>query len=101
MCDNIVFVHCVEVNSDKCTGVSPLAYDAATGYVNAVGRMRVLSSLIELNSFSPLGEAIFSEYQEPAIRDHEDLASQPSSLDPASLLEILPQAKSEEPTQDL
>ena len=45
-----------------CTAVESQRYDRSRGYVNAVGELAVRTSLgMELRTFSPLGEAIFSE----------------------------------------
>jgi hypothetical protein len=40
-------------------------YNPITGYVNAVGAIGVDSGPIRFESFSPLGEAIFSELEYP------------------------------------
>ena len=40
-------------------------YDPITGYVNAVGAIGANSGPIRFESFSPLGEAIFSELDYP------------------------------------
>ena len=44
-----------------CTVVEPASYDARTGYVNAVGELSVRFRGITIRTFSPLGEALFSE----------------------------------------
>jgi hypothetical protein len=77
-----IFKHCTQTADEDCTLVSPTPFEADTGYVNAVGHLRVLSSMLELSSFSPLGEAIFSELEaevEPIFRDYEALAGDPAS----------------------
>ena len=45
--------------------ISPTRYDPLTGYVNAVGHVTARSGGITVHSFSPLGEAIFSEIDDP------------------------------------
>ena len=57
----IFFRHCADLTSPRCTVVETQPLDPATGYVNAVGGLRVHSSVMNLKGFSPLGEAIFSE----------------------------------------
>jgi hypothetical protein len=57
----LFFSHCADLSSPRCTVVEARPLDPATGYVNAVGGLRVRSSVMDLNGFSPLGEAIFSE----------------------------------------
>jgi hypothetical protein len=47
--------------AEGCTAVHPRSYDRSTGYVNAVGDIVVSSGPLRIHSFSPLGEAIFSE----------------------------------------
>lgn len=49
----------------QCTVVEPQTYDPATGYVNAVGRITAHNGALSIHSFSPLGEAIFSEIGDP------------------------------------
>lgn len=44
-----------------CTLVAPSRYQGSSGYVNAVGELSVSSPLVTLHTFSPLGEALFSE----------------------------------------
>ena len=57
---------CAQGAERACTWVAPRTY--ADGYVNAVGELRVRTSLgIELESFSPLGEARFSEVEVGAV----------------------------------
>jgi hypothetical protein len=45
----------------QCTPVSPVPYDPATGYVNAVGHIIARANGITTHTFSSLGEARFSE----------------------------------------
>lgn len=49
------------VRSPRCRTVETARLDPETGYVNAVGPLRVRSRWAELEQFSPLGEAIFEE----------------------------------------
>ena len=56
---------CAAADSGPCTLVPTRTYDPLTGYVNAVGAIGAHSGLIRLESFSPLGEAIFSELEYP------------------------------------
>lgn len=52
---------------EGCTLVEPRAYDPHSGYVNAVGEIRARSGPFRVRSFSPLGEAIFSEVSGGAL----------------------------------
>jgi hypothetical protein len=52
---------CSHGSQRSCTLVEPRPYDPATGYVNAVGDIAARSGPVRVRSFSPLGEAIFSE----------------------------------------
>lgn len=45
----------------RCIPVEGRPFDAERGYVNAVGAIRAFTPLIEVEAFSPLGEARFSE----------------------------------------
>jgi hypothetical protein len=56
----LVFPLCVRAGGD-CTLVAPVRYDRVTGYVNAVGSLVGRAMGAAARSFSPLGEAIFSE----------------------------------------
>lgn len=58
------FRHCSEGESESCNVVDAVPFDPSSGYVNAVGEMKVRSSGISLSSFSPMGEAIFRELDE-------------------------------------
>jgi hypothetical protein len=55
---------CAASDTGACTLVPARAYDPITGYVNAVGEIGANSGPVELRSFSPLGEAIFSEFDQ-------------------------------------
>ncbi len=61
----LFFKHCESPKKRKCTLVEATPFDANTGYVNAVGRIRIRSYIMNLLSFSPLGEARFLEADEP------------------------------------
>jgi hypothetical protein len=52
---------CAAADSGRCTLVPARTYDPFTGYVNAVGAIGANSGAVRIESFSPLGEAIFSE----------------------------------------
>jgi hypothetical protein len=56
----LVFPLCVRKGGD-CTLVEPVRYDRHSGYVNAVGPLIGRALGAAARSFSPLGEAIFSE----------------------------------------
>jgi hypothetical protein len=56
---------CAAEDSGSCTLVPARTYDPITGYVNAVGAIGADSGAIRIESFSPLGEAIFSELDYP------------------------------------
>jgi hypothetical protein len=56
---------CVASDTGPCTLVTARAYDPLTGYVNAVGAIGAKSGAVRFQSFSPLGEAIFSELEPP------------------------------------
>ena len=47
----------------RCTVVAARGYDAASGYVNAIGNLSVSFGDVTLHTFSPLGEAVFSEVE--------------------------------------
>jgi len=56
---------CQRPDANRCTVVYPARYDSETGYVNAVGQVTARSGGLEVRSFSPLGEAIFGEIDDP------------------------------------
>lgn len=56
---------CEAPESERCTVVAPHRYDPTTGYVNAVGRVIARSAGLSVQSFSPIGEAVFSEITDP------------------------------------
>jgi hypothetical protein len=69
----LVFPFC-ERAERGCTLVAPVRYDSRTGYVNAVGSIVARAIGAAARTFSPLGEAIFSE-RDGAPRDREDFAA--------------------------
>ena len=48
-----------------CTLIDPVRYDFQSGYVNAVGSIVVRAVGAAARTFSPLGEAVFSERDGP------------------------------------
>lgn len=46
---------------EGCVGVEATPLDPERGYVNAVGTVRAVSAILEIEAFSPLGEVRFSE----------------------------------------
>jgi len=44
-----------------CVAVAPIRFDPESGYVNAVGSLVAAAAIAEIRTFSPLGEARFSE----------------------------------------
>jgi hypothetical protein len=72
---------CAAADSGKCTMVPARTYDPITGYVNAVGTIGADSGAIRIESFSPLGEAVFSEIDYPLDGSWPDalLAAQASA----------------------
>lgn len=83
----LLFGFCSESGDPGCTLVRPRGYDGATGYVNAVGELEVQSRLASIRTFSPLGEAVFSEAADASEATMARLdASQPV---PASASETL------------
>jgi hypothetical protein len=45
----------------QCVAVVPIRFDPESGYVNAVGSLVAAASIARIRTFSPLGEARFSE----------------------------------------
>ncbi len=62
----LIFAHCADPNPARCTLVQPAEYDETRGYVNAVGSLIVRYHGLTLHTFSPLGEAVFSELPDAA-----------------------------------
>lgn len=56
---------CAKPDPTECTVVEPRPLDPRTGYVNAVGTVTARSGPLGLRSFSPLGEAVFTEIDDP------------------------------------
>ena len=52
----------------ECTVVEPSRFDPQRGYVNAVGSLRAATRLAELQTFSPLGEVLFTERPEKPLQ---------------------------------
>jgi hypothetical protein len=53
--------YCDDVESSRCTRVESSSYDRERGYVNAVGYITIDSPISQMATYSPLGEARFSE----------------------------------------
>jgi len=64
---------CAASDTGPCTLVPARSYDPNTGYVNAVGTIWANSGPFRFRSFSPLGEAIFSEIDDPLDGPWPDL----------------------------
>jgi hypothetical protein len=62
-----LFHFCEEPDSRACTLVPATDYVPTSGYVNAVGALRVTFGQVHLRTFSPLGEAVFSEIDDPLL----------------------------------
>jgi hypothetical protein len=56
---------CRDAARRGCTLVAPQPYDPRTGYVRALGPIAVAAPLLHVESFSPLGEALFHEVADP------------------------------------
>ena len=63
---NTLYRLCREPDSESCTLVDPSEFDRKTGYVNAVGELRADSLVSRIRTFSPLGEAVFTELPDEA-----------------------------------
>jgi hypothetical protein len=74
-----VFPYCGggEEKGEGCTLVTAHSYQQSSGYVNAVGELQVHSPFATLRTFSPLGEAVFSEL--PTWPDYDVELSRPAS----------------------
>ncbi len=70
---------------DGCVFVEARQLDPARGYVNAVGRLEAATPMIEVHTFSPLGEVRFSERSADAAQEPAGPAvvSSPPPSDPA------------------
>ncbi len=67
MLGNVFHRFCSDPESKRCTLIEGQGYDFESGYVNAVGRLKVGSRIVSLRIFSPLGEAVFSELRDPEL----------------------------------
>jgi len=56
-----LFEYCSDEGVERCSVVDASDYDVASGYVNAVGDLSVRFGELTLHTYSPLGEAVFSE----------------------------------------
>ena len=64
----LIFEYCAEPDASHCTLVRAVRYEPRSGYVNAVGAVVAKLSGIRMRSFSPLGEARFSEATGSALQ---------------------------------
>jgi hypothetical protein len=58
-----IFEFCDDAGDAKCRLVPAKDYDSSRGYVNAVGNLSVRFGDLVVRTFSPLGEAMFSEVE--------------------------------------
>ncbi|UCE87357.1 MAG: hypothetical protein JSU66_06450 [Deltaproteobacteria bacterium] len=63
----LIFEYCSEPDAPACTLIGAARYEPTSGYVNAVGELVAHSAGLRTRSFSPLGEARFSERPRPAV----------------------------------
>jgi hypothetical protein len=61
----VLFDFCDGTGRDRCSEVAAVPYRPERGYVNAVGKLRARSHRIRVETFAPLGEAVFSEALRP------------------------------------
>ncbi len=61
----LLFDFCDGADLDRCTPVVGVPYDRGRGYVNAVGKVDARSHGVHVETFAPLGEAVFSEAPVP------------------------------------
>jgi hypothetical protein len=71
-----IFGFCDGERGESCTFVAPSDYDTSNGYVNAVGALSVRFADLTLRTFSPLGEAVFTEVE--AGSESHDWAGAPA-----------------------
>lgn len=71
--------YCTVGSDGDCRPVPASAYDSSTGYVNAVGEIAARSSFLRLLTFSPLGEAIFSEVGDLATTELPGVSAAPDT----------------------
>lgn len=89
----------------SCIAVEGLRYDPSRGYVNAVGALRAFTPVFEVEAFSPLGEARFSEHAEQALgrtgtptSEREEVFSSQTTRGPADRAEDGHDEKAERPS---
>ena len=86
MLGNKFFGLCEDPDRPSCTMVNPSGYDPTRGYVNALGTVSARTGIISLRSFSPLGEALFSELddrRQPLYRsDRVEMAEREHQVSP-------------------
>ncbi len=85
-----IFAYCDPRQDARCTPVRPVPYDSRTGYVNAVGFVSGRATRVTTRSFSPLGEARFSELEVRAPRS----AGWPGAVPQAPAVSAAPPAGS-------
>jgi hypothetical protein len=73
----LIFEYCAEPHSSRCTLVEAVRYEPRSGYVNAVGDVTAKSSGLRTRSFSPLGEARFSEATGFALQTASQALAEP------------------------
>ena len=74
-----LFGFCEEPQNRSCTLVPAVPYDPTSGYVNAVGELSVRFGDLTLHTFSPLGEAVFSEAEPRALSAVQGVSAGPAS----------------------
>ena len=86
---NVFHRFCSDPESPRCTLVEGRGYDFESGYVNAVGKMKVGSRIAGAGVFSPLGEAVFSELEdtEPSHASLERGQLERSAPTPGSMID--------------
>jgi len=62
-----LFDFCDGADLDRCTPVVGVPYERDRGYVNAVGKIDARSRGMHVETFAPLGEAVFSEVPVPPV----------------------------------
>jgi hypothetical protein len=81
-----LFAYCSDADGERCTVIDARGYDAASGYVNAVGDLSVRFGELTLHTYSPLGEAVFSEVEPRSVTASAD--GDPRSTDGPSVTAI-------------
>jgi hypothetical protein len=87
-----LFGYCSDVDGERCTVVDARGYDAASGYVNAVGDMSVRFGEVTLHTYSPLGEAVFSESEPQSVTASTHADPHPSGGPSATAVGAIGQA---------